>query len=94
MYQAISLEAISEDDCLHNITTFEWLNDVAGHNAYATAASSFASHLFLRLTILLWRMINRKLLQCLLIPSLSDSIRNTPNWRGKPRHSYAVSGLA
>ena len=29
-----------------------------------------------------------------LISSLSRSTRNTQDWLGKPRHSYAVSGLA
>ena len=34
-------------------------------------------------------MINRKPHKCLLILSLSDLTRNTSDWLGKPRHSYA-----
>ena len=73
-------------------TTFDcWMR----HTAFATSGSSnkaFVS-VYLRLKLFWWCMINRKPCQYLLISSSLSSTRHS-DWLSKPRHFYAVSGLA
>ena len=58
------------------------------------AASAFRIVGLSPLNFLLIMHVKYKPRKCLLISGLSGSNRNTSDWLGKPRHSYAVSGLA
>ena len=82
---------------------FGLLNDVTNlrHNAVATSASSNIIVIVLHLLeslyafkVFQWCLINRRTCKCLLISSLSGLNRNTSDWLGKPRSSYAVTGIA